>query len=149
MYLTLYRLKISHIIGKIIGTEHTKVQIDPTTPPLPKLLQYSLKPEAKKKDQIYLEALYPKAVFPYPILATFLSCQERNQVDGDTHLFNTSGPSTKLLFLTSEKYINSMLSSIHPEASCFTIAGLSSAFFQGASKPGWSGFLDSHGLGVQ
>lgn len=74
-------VNILHITDKIIGREDIKVQIDPTIPPLPQLLQYSLNPEAKKKDQIYLEALYPKEVFSYPILVlvTFLSCQERNQ----------------------------------------------------------------------
>lgn len=44
------------------GRENIKVQTDPTTPPLPNLLQYSLNPEAKK-DQICLEGLYPKVVF--------------------------------------------------------------------------------------
>ena len=42
-------------IRKIIGTEPIKVQIDPIKP-FPKLPQYSLKPEAKKRNQIYLEA---------------------------------------------------------------------------------------------
>lgn len=43
-------------IGKIIGTEPIKVQRDPMKP-LPKLCQYLLHPETKKKSEVYLEAL--------------------------------------------------------------------------------------------
>lgn len=104
------RAKNFTYIGKIIGIESLKVQIYPTTPSS-KLPQYSLTPEAKKRHQIHLEALYRK-VFSYPtlVLVTLPSCQQGNEADGNIHLFKTSGPSAKLLSLASLQHLGQIQS---------------------------------------
>lgn len=75
-------------IGRIIGVESIKVQIDSSTP-LPKLEECILKQKAKEKQKPKVESLIKNFVL---FFVTLLTSQSENPKSRNRNSFSTLGP---------------------------------------------------------
>lgn len=118
-------------IGKINGSEHITFQIE-TTKPLSKLPQYPLKPEAKERLKPVVKNLTSKSLHSPSTSPCNTPVLPVKTPDGWGYwFFQDLSIINKIVsphFLAAPNP-NTILLSIPPQATCFTIVDICSAFF--------------------